>query len=129
MNMRKPTTGATNAVVCAILSVGWCIHEHMYLYYIIQLSDKYSFSISYKNNKTFIKLYFIWHSFFRCQTGGHLLVVPRPARLTHSAATLLLWLINLLYLNSGVGRCQKVRGVGGGGTQTHNLCTFGKEPI
>ena len=27
---------------------------------------------------------------------------------------------------SGVGRCQKV---GGGGTQTRNLCTFGKEPI
>ena len=31
-------------------------------------------------------------SFSGCQTGGHLLVVPRPASLTHSAATLTLWL-------------------------------------
>ena len=30
---------------------------------------------------------------------------------------------------SGVGRCQKVCGGGGGGTQTRNLYTFGKEPI
>ena len=34
-------------------------------------------------------------------------------------------LLLLLLLYSGVGRCQKV----GGGTQTRNLCTFGKEPI
>ena len=32
-----------------------------------------------------------------------------------------------IYIYSGVGRCQKVGG--GGGTQTRNLCTFGKEPI
>ena len=34
-------------------------------------------------------------------------------------------------IGSGVGRCQKVGGGvgGGGGTQTRNLCTFGKEPI
>ena len=31
-----------------------------------------------------------------------------------------------LICTSGVGRCQKV---GGGGTQTRNLFTFGKEPI
>ena len=30
---------------------------------------------------------------------------------------------------SGVGRCQKVCVWGGGGTQTLNLSTFGKEPI
>ena len=37
-------------------------------------------------------------------------------------------IIQKVYIN-GVGMCQKV-GVGrGGGTQTRNLCTFGKEPI
>ena len=41
------------------------------------------------NNKTFINISFIFRSNFCCETGGHLLVVPRPARLAHSAATLL----------------------------------------
>ena len=36
-----------------------------------------------------MKFNFIRHSFFRCQTGGHLLLA-RPARLARSAATLLL---------------------------------------
>ena len=40
--------------------------------------------------------------------------------------------VSLLIITSGVGRRQKVErgvGVGVGGTQTRNLCTFSKEPI
>ena len=35
------------------------------------------------------------------------------------------FIIIIIYIYSGVGRCQKV----GGGTQTRDLSTFGKEPI
>ena len=35
--------------------------------------------------------------------------------------------INVAAAQEGAKKC--VCGVGGGGTQTRNLCTFGKEPI
>ena len=73
------------------------------LLYYISLSDKYMTHALRKifiqlillaiktNNKTFIiTFYFIWHSSSGRQTGGHL-PSSRPARLGHSAATLLLW--------------------------------------
>ena len=47
--------------------------------------------------------------------GGHM--PPLPPR----------FLRQCIYIYSGVAMCQKVGG--GGGTQTRDFCTFGKEPI